>query len=70
MSGFEKFLIFVVAVVIAGAILKYTEPIVRLVGKNDLAEKYLGSGGTYTMWKLLAVIIVIWALVYWIGWKL
>lgn len=70
MSGFEKFLIFVVAVVVAGAILKYTEPIVRLVGKNDLAEKYLGSGGTYTMWKLLAVVIVIWALVYWIGWKL
>lgn len=61
-----KFLVFVAAVIIALLIMKYTEPIVRLVGKNDLAEKYLGMGGTYTMWKLIALLIVIVALLYWI----
>jgi len=61
-----KFFIFLLSVVAAVLIMKYTDPIVRLIGKNDLAEKYLGMGGTYTMWKLIAVGLVILALVYWI----
>jgi len=27
----------------------------RMVGKADWAEKYLGVGGTYTMWKLVGI---------------
>lgn len=61
-----KFIIFLLSVVVAVLIMKYTDPIVRLVGKSDLAEKYLGMGGTYTMWKLIAVGLVLVALVYWI----
>lgn len=36
-----------------------TEPIVRVVGHNSLAEKYLGQGGTYTFWKLLGAFLLI-----------
>lgn len=61
-----RFFYFILAVVIAILIMKYTDPIVRLIGKNDLAEKYLGMGGTYTMWKLIALAIVLAGLFYWI----
>ena len=46
-------------IAIAIAILKYTEVIVRNVGKSNLAERYLGLGGTYTMWKLIAIILIV-----------
>lgn len=65
--GFTKFIVFVASIGAAILILKYVEPIVRLVGKNDLAEKYLGMGGTYTMWKIIAIIIPVVALVWWLG---
>lgn len=61
---FIKILIFLVAVAACIAILKYTEKIVRVVGKNSWAEKYLGGGGTYTMWKIIAIVIVAAALWY------
>jgi len=28
---------------------------VRLVGRMDYAEKYLGVGGSYTMWKIIGI---------------
>ena len=40
-------------------ILKFTEPIVNNVGRSDLAERYLGQGGTYTMWKIIGVLIAV-----------
>lgn len=65
-----KFVIFVLGIVVGSLILKYTEPIVRTIGKNDWAEQYLGAGGSYTMWKLIALGIMVAGLVYWIGWHL
>ncbi len=65
-----KFFLFVLAVIIGLLFIKYTDPIVRTVGKNDWAEQYLGGGGTYTMWKLIGVGLMILALVNWIGWRL
>ena len=65
-----KFFLFLLAVAVGILIMKYTEPIVRTVGINDLAEKYLGAGGTYTMWRLLAILLIVAALVHWVGWRL
>jgi len=45
-------------------LLKYTEPIKRLTGDIGFAEKYLGSGGTYTLIKLIALGIIIFGFVY------
>ena len=36
----------------------YREKLVRMVGKNQLAEKYLGEGGSYTFWILFSIFIV------------
>ena len=59
-----KILIFLLCVGIAILILKYTEPIVRMVGKMSWAENRLGMGGTYTVWKLIAILLIVGSLVY------
>ena len=41
------------------AMLKWAEPITRNFGSSDLAERYLGGGGTYTMWKLIGIIFIV-----------
>ena len=41
------------------AILKWSEPIAKSFGINDLAELYLGAGGTYTMWKIVGVLFIV-----------
>lgn len=61
---FTKILIFLVCVGLAILILKYTEPIVRMVGKMGWAEERLGMGGTYTVWKLIAILLIVGSLVY------
>lgn len=60
----EKVLIFLACVGVAVLILKYTEPIVRMVGKMNWAENRLGIGGTYTVWKLIAVLLIAGSLVF------
>lgn len=43
-------------------ILKYTESIVSFVGHSDWADRYLGfggGGGTYTMWKIIGILVII-----------
>ncbi len=59
-----KILIFLICTGIAILILKYTEPIVRMVGKMSWAENHLGMGGTYTAWKLIAILLIVGSLVY------
>lgn len=64
MGSFLKILIFLICVVLAILILKYTEPLVRMVGKMGWAENRLGMGGTYTVWKLIAILLIVGSLVY------
>lgn len=59
-----KILIFLLCVAIALVILKYTEPIVRMFGKMTWAENRLGMGGTYTAWKLIAILLIVGSLIY------
>ncbi|MBI4032282.1 hypothetical protein HY374_01090 [Candidatus Berkelbacteria bacterium] len=49
------------------AIIRYAEPIVRTFGTMDWAEKHLGQGGTYSAWKLIGVLIMIFGFLYAIG---
>ena len=35
---------------------------VRLIGKTDWAEKYLGVTGSYTMWKLAGILSILLAI--------
>jgi len=38
-----------------------------MVGKQEWAERYLGSGGTYNMWILIAILIVVMATIWLVG---
>jgi len=64
---FDKIIFFVITFGIGILILRYTEPIVRTVGKSSFAERYLGSGGTYNMWKIIAISVMIIGFLYLIG---
>ncbi len=64
---FIKILTLIMAIFICTLIIRYREWLVRQIGKNDFAERYLGNGGTYTMWILIAIFIVIIAVVWLVG---
>lgn len=59
-----KVLILIGGVIIGTIFMKYSYPITQLFGHNDYAERYLGAGGTYTMWKLLGLIVIVAAIWY------
>lgn len=50
--------------VIGGVLMmRYSYQLTQIFGYNSLAERYLGNGGTYTMWKLLgmfAILLAVW----------
>ena len=64
---FVKILVLLSTIVLAIIILKYREQIVRMVGKNEWAERYLGSGGTYTFWILFAFLLIVIATIWLVG---
>ncbi len=41
--------------------------IVNFFGRIDFAEKYLGATGTYTFWKLLGIVFIIFSFLYLMG---
>lgn len=60
-----KILIFVVAIGLGIAFMKYNYQLTQFFGYNSLAERYLGDGGTYTMWRLLGLVVIAGA-VWWV----
>jgi len=55
---FKRIIILIVLFVVGIYVIKYREKIAHTVGKNDLAEKYLGAGGTYNMWVIIGIITI------------
>ena len=64
MGHLIKILIAVVGIPLGIYVMRSNYQLTRLFGYNDLAERYLGVGGTYSMWKLIGAIIVIGPLIY------
>lgn len=64
---FIKILVLLATIGLAVLILKYKERVVRMVGKNEYAERYLGQGGTYTFWILLSILLIIIATFWLVG---
>lgn len=56
---FVKLIFFIILLALGFFFLIKTERIVNFVGHNSMAERYLGSGGSYTMWRGLGVIAII-----------
>lgn len=64
---FIKILVWLATIFIAILLMKYRERVVRIIGKNQYAETYLGQGGTYTFWILFAILLIIIATVWLFG---
>ena len=64
---FVKILVLFATIGVAILILKYKEKVVRIVGKNEYAERYLGQGGTYTFWVLFAILLIVIATIWLVG---
>ena len=62
-----RFLLVILGIVAGIILLKYTPAIYRFFGQDPSAEKYLGSGGTYKFLKLFALGVVIFSLMYMLG---
>lgn len=54
-----RLILFIIFNVVGVALIYYREKVVRLIGKNDVAEKYLGAGGSYNMWVLIGMAFMI-----------
>ena len=62
-----RFLLGLLGIVIGIILLKYTPAIYNFFGRDPSAEKYFGRGGTYKFLKFFALAVVIFSLMYMIG---
>jgi energy-converting hydrogenase Eha subunit A len=53
-----------IGIIIGLAIIKYRYPIREFTGTVSFAERYLGSGGTYTFYLLLGAVIIFLSVLY------
>ena len=59
MSFIARLLVLLAAIGLGILIERFTERIVNFVGYSGWAESKLGAGGTYTMWKLIGLIMIV-----------
>ncbi len=64
MSFLVRFLVFALGLTVGLLILKYLERIVYNLGKSEWAERKFGNGGTYILWQLVAVGLMIGSFVF------
>jgi hypothetical protein len=64
MAFLLKFLLLIVGIAGGTAFIKYNFQLTQLFGHNYYAEKYLGDGGTYLMWKLLGALVIVITVIY------
>lgn len=62
-----KFLIFLMCEGLGFASIIYTKWLVDSIGRSQFFEEKLGSGGTYTFWKLLGVVLIVFGFFYLFG---
>jgi len=59
-----KIFTLIIGVGIGILIVMYNRWLVRTVGMNSWAERTFGGGGTYTMWQLIGVVVIIGTVLY------
>ena len=63
----DKVIAFIGALALGLVILIYTKQIVDIAGNSSWAESKIGAGGTYTLWKLFGVFVIIFGFLYAVG---
>lgn len=63
----SKIFLFIILTVVGLYFLIKREYIVREIGHNSTAEKYLGGGGSYMMWSIFGALLIIIGFLYLIG---
>jgi hypothetical protein len=59
-----KIIVLILGIVAGVGMMTHSYQLTQLFGYNSLAERYLGTGGTYSMWKLLGLLTIIGAFLY------
>ncbi len=59
-----KIIVLIVGLAAGVAMLTHSYQLTHLFGYNSLAERYLGTDGTYSMWKILGALTIIGAVLY------
>jgi hypothetical protein len=64
-----RFVYGIIMIAVGILVMRYTYGLVQLFGKVDWAERNLGAGfgGTYALYKIVGVIIVVVAMLYMFG---
>jgi len=57
-------LIIGILIMLVGLLPEWTLYIVRMIGKMGWAEQRVGTGGTFTVWKLIGILAPILAIIY------
>jgi len=57
---------FLIGVVAGLIILRFSFQLTQLFGHNEYAERFFGTGGTYLMWKILGILLIVGA-VWWVA---
>lgn len=62
-----KIFVFIIGTAVGVAVTYYNRWLVRIVGVSPWAERTFGGGGTYLMWQLIGVLIVVFTVLYTVG---
>ena len=54
-----KILVLIISIIACVYTIKYRYNLVQYFGKQEWMERYLGAGGTYTMWIGIAILMVL-----------
>ena len=54
----------IIGIIIGFLIIKYTFPLVGIFGKIAWAEQHLGGAGTYTLYKIIGIVVIVLSMLY------
>ena len=63
-NRYMKILEFIGFLIAGFALIYFAYPLANITGRQDWVEKYLGSGGTITFYRLLGLLIVIFGFIF------
>ena len=59
-----KFLYFILILGLGFTTIYFAYPLYKITGSFDWVDKYLGSGGTITFWRLIGIAMVLFSFYY------